>query len=254
MAKSTVFLCCPSYGGIEPETVASMMQASRPDSDVYPLYRLRQPGSLLGHEFCSYWCEALNVRKEAGLTHFAMIHSDVSAQDWWLEDMVKELERTRADVLSAVIPIKDNRGLTSTGIQNKRTGEIDRFTLTQVHAMGKRTFGTQDVKMFPGDRLVVNTGLWVCDFTRPWVEKVHFEVRNGIEKMPDGKFYPTVLPEDWNFSVQCDDLGLRVMATLCVEVCHYGRAKFNNQEIWGHDIDPESSGRWAKEELCLAKK
>jgi hypothetical protein len=86
---------------------------------------------------------------------------------------------------------------------------------------------------FPTEWLMVNTGLWLCDFTQPWVEKVCFAILDDIRREGDGRFRPMALPEDWNFSGWCARQGLRVFATRAVPVVHHGRAGYRNDVSWG---------------------
>src|SRR5262245_29113674 len=110
VTRPKVFLACPSYGQVEIEVALSILQASR-DCDV-----LVQPQSfsILPHNFNILWCDALNRREELGLTHFAMTHSDVAAGQYWLDTLIAEQQATGVDILSTVIPIKNERGITST--------------------------------------------------------------------------------------------------------------------------------------------
>ncbi len=223
-----VFLAIPNYGCIHPETVASIMQASQ---QVQVFTRVGASCSLLAMSFNGFWCQALNARKELGLTHFAMIHSDIEAEAGWLDKLLSEQQRVKADVLSAIIPIKSELGDTSTGIYDHYKKCVSRLSLERVHQL-PQTFDITAV----GDRgqaLVVNTGLWICDFTKPWVEKVHFAILDHIVKEEDGQFQPRNFPEDWNFSIQCVGFGVKVFATRCVKIDHLGNAKYPNYTVWG---------------------
>jgi hypothetical protein len=137
--------------------------------------------------------------------------------------------------MSTVIPIKDDRGLSSTGILRKETGAVRRLTMTEIHTLPESfTIAQTDS---PDQVLAVNTGLWVCDFTDEWVEKVTFTIRDGIQKGEDGLFRAAVMPEDWDFSAQCARLGLSVGATRKVVVDHYGRKAYRNDQVWGQETD-----------------
>lgn len=80
---------------------------------------------------------------------------------------------------------------------------------------------------------MVNTGLWVCDFSKPWVEEHAFRILDTIMKTPEGRFLPRTLPEDWGFSAWLADRGLKVCATRKVKVIHHGRASYSNDHVWG---------------------
>jgi len=79
---------------------------------------LQGQGSLLANCFNMLWCRALNARKqEPRLRYFAMLHADVEPQmPFWLDVLLHELESNKADMVSAVVPIKTRQGLTSTAI------------------------------------------------------------------------------------------------------------------------------------------
>jgi hypothetical protein len=187
-------------------------------------------GSLLANNFNRLWCEALNTRAERGWTHFAMHHADVSAEPRWLDTLLAEMDRVAADVLSVVIPLKDERGLTSTAVRTPGRDDFRRLTLREVMALPP-TFAAADVAL---DKvLLVNTGLWLCRFTAPWVEGVCFEVRDRIYQDEAGRFRAAVLPEDWNFALWCADHGLKVFATRAVKVTHRGGQDYGNDTAWG---------------------
>ena len=183
----------------------------------------------------------MNQRQDKGLTHFAMHHADIQAEVGWLDQLIDEMAVVQADVLSVVVPIKDEKGLTSTGLQDPKTCKIRRLTMREIFTLPK-TFNAKDCSQL-GDTdnrqlttdnyLMVNTGLWICDFTKPWVEEAFFEIRDKIIQLPDGRFAANVLPEDWNFSGWCANQGLKVFATRRVKSHHYGRARFSNTHAWG---------------------
>lgn len=133
-----------------------------------------------------------------------------------------------ADILSVIIPLKDDRGLTSTGIFHD--SEIRRFTMKEVYDLPE-TFCMSDLNR-PGT-LMVNTGLWICDFTQAWVEKVCFTILDYIEKNSEGIWEARSLSEDWNFSLNAERLGLKVYATRKVQVGHHGEACWDNMSVWG---------------------
>jgi hypothetical protein len=229
MFKRSVLVALPHYGELAPEALPGLAYPSlRDDTRV----KLQTNGaSLLAHNFNRLWCAALNQRQALGLTHFAMHHADIGAEPGWLDTLIDEQQRVGADVISAVVPIKDGRGVTSTGLQHQDSLEIKRLTLKEVHKL-PATFAAHHTNVAE-HRLVVNTGLWICDFTSPWVEEACFEVRDRIVKGEDGLFRANVLSEDWNFSGWCGRRGLKVFATTAVMVGHFGRSRFGNETPWG---------------------
>lgn len=216
----SVMLAMPSYGPVEPESKLVALYCSK-EHQVIPAMG---GCSLLAMGFNILWCKALNNREHAGITHFAMAHSDIATEHWWIDKLIAEMDRVGADVLSAVVPLKKRGGETSTAMMDEH-GLIARMNLADCHKIGP-TFQASDV---PCSILCVNTGLWVCDFTKPWVEQIHFEVRDSIEREQSGEFVAKNLPEDWNFSIQCARLGVKVFATTLLSVTHFGREGYSNR-------------------------
>jgi hypothetical protein len=222
-----VFLAVPHYDCIVPQALPGLIQASL-EGRVATLNL--EGGSLLAMVFNKLWCRALEERDRVGLTHFSMHHADIEAPAGWLDVLLDEQARVGADVLSCVVPIKDNRGLTSTGTRDPETGRIRRFTLREVFDMPE-TFSIEDTDT-PGHWLMVNTGMWVCDFTRPWVAEVCFSILDGMA-WENGARVARALPEDWNFSGWCAQRGLKVWATRKVPLIHHGRAGYTSARVWG---------------------
>jgi hypothetical protein len=227
---ASVFIGVPTYDQLASQALPGLMLATQRHR-----YHIRtESGSLLALMFNFLWCRALNARAE-GITHFAMHHADIEAEPGWLDVLLDELERTGADVLSAVVPIKDNRGVTSTGHADPATHRIRRLTMHEVQRLPE-TFGPGQLWMAgkpASDYLMVNTGLWVCNLTRPWAEEVCFTVQDAITRDGRGRFWPRCVPEDWGFSFWLQQRGLRVLATRKVKVIHHGRAGYANDRPWG---------------------
>jgi len=234
---ASVFVGVPHYGSLVPEVLRSIMTAST-EAQVHVT---TNGASLLAHNFNILWCSALNKRAESNLTHFAMHHADILAEACWLDKLLEEMRRVEADVISVVVPIKDSRGLTSTGMQDPQTMNIRRLTMAEIMDLPV-TFDAEDTRKFWEDDnprwLMVNTGLFLVDFTKPWVEESYFEIRDAIRRGEDGRFSAHVLSEDWHWSGMLARKGLRVFATRAVHVVHYGRADFHNNQVWGCATDP----------------
>lgn len=226
MATESVFLALPSRGSVITPLATALFKTGKTN-----VYGIRSHScSLLTLTFNSLWCMALNERAN-GITHFAMIHDDVwPVGDAWLDDLMREHRACGADVTSVTIPIKDDRGLTSTAILHRPTRRMKRLTMTEVCSLPP----TFDATSFGAECVILpNTGLWVCDFTKPWVEDVCFTMRDRIFKGIDNKWVPQCFGEDWGFGVQLAEHGLRVCATSAVKVAHQGKFDFPNFEPWG---------------------
>jgi hypothetical protein len=212
--------------------------------------------SLLGGNFNYIWTTALNNRLKCscgwrgsspdGLcfrcdspceqfaTHAAMIHSDVEPiNDYWLEAMLTEMERTGADMLSVVLPIKTQDGITTTAIEDRRTGKLRRLTMTEIGAIPEVTFDAATAG-YPDHNLLVSSGLWIADLRNPWVEHNWFEVRDRIfRETKDGQFDHETAAEDWSFSRRMHKMGRKVVASTCVRANHWGEAIYPNDQPWG---------------------
>jgi hypothetical protein len=224
--STSVFLAVPYYDHLVAAALPGLLQPSQQAVATLTL----ESGSLLAMVFNQLWCHALNQRRIFGLTHFAMHHADIQAPPFWIDTLLDEQQHVGADMLSVVVPIKDDRGLTSTGTRDPVHGAIRRFTMKEIYDLPE-TFSIADTTV-RDHWLMVNTGLWICDFTKPWVEQVVFSILDSII-CENGRFQARSLPEDWNFSGWCARQGLRVFATRKLPVVHHGRAAYGNDEVWG---------------------
>lgn len=226
-----VFLAMPHNGPI----IAGAAVAMRPSVD-FPVMAVYGEGSILCDVFNTLWCHALNERSRTPITHFAMLHSDVVPRLDWLSILIAEQIRTGADIVSAVVPIKSPEGLVSTVIDGPRlNGDAyayeRRLTMHEVWDLPE-TFSAADCG-FPDRDLLVNSGCWVCDFTKPWVEQVEFETYTQIRRDESGQFVHRCMSEDYLFSRRVQQLGGKVMATRKVPLSHMGTSPAPNTMPWG---------------------
>lgn len=212
-------------------------------------------GSLLCQNFNMLWASALDCLEQGDpITHFAMLHADVVPCPLWVDILLDELKEQNADILSAVIPLKDGRGLTSTGI-----GRLDdpwrplfRLSMTQVMDLPE-TFTAADCG-HPDKPLLVNTGCWICRFDPAWVYEHTFHIQDRITRNALGRWAAQVEPEDWAFSRWAHTRGLKVMATRKLGVEHMGKAAFSNQKAWGDwSFDQDHDGEEFRPS-CQARK
>jgi len=229
-----VFLALPSYDGRRDNSSALV---NLPDgTSVYEASL-----SLLTGVFNQCWAQGLNARDDNQCDYFVMLHSDVVVKTPnWVDVLLDEMEKHRAKVMSAVIPIKNVLGHTSTGVDDPTDpwGTVRLLTMHEI--MRLPVTGTRK-------NLVVNTGLMAVDFTEPWVEKICFHMHDKIEKV-GGRWRAKTIPEDWDFSRQCRDLGVEVWATRAVAVDHVGRAVYPNDAAWGLE---ETDEQWRSEQRIL---
>lgn len=195
-------------------------------------------GSLLAAMFNACWAQAVNGYVQGALDGFAMVHADVAAEFGWLDLLHEELVRSEADIISAVIPIKDIRGLTSTAVDD--TGDEwrpRRLTLKEVQQLPE-TFTSEDV----GGALLLNTGLWLCRLG-PWCTSTCFQILDTL-RLEGGSYVQRTQPEDWHFSRQLHSHGLKLAATTRVKVKHYGESPFCNYgPAWGWATDETNGTR-----------
>jgi len=207
--------------------------------------------SLLAHNFNILLSAALNLRWQVGLTHFLLLHADVVPHgERWLETMLDEMERHHVQVLSAVIPIKDHRGLTSTALDTSGLKDVEpwrcrRLTLTECDKLPVTFDGREaaaGIDLWPKHLepvLLVNTGLMLIDLRAKWVDDVCFTVRDQIGRNAEDRRTAYCEPEDWGFSRWLHSRCIPYKATRCVAVGHAGNAFYESGHVWGTDeIDP----------------
>lgn len=194
------------------------------------------PCPLLNHNFNRYWAEALNQRDESGATHFAMIHNDVCPEHGWANVLLDELTRLDADVVSAIVPLKDWRGLTSTAAYDGDPWQRKRLSMREVCELPDDTFDS-----FDGLPLLLNTGLWICDIRKDWCDDWHFRSEERIVDR-NGRRVAEVLPEDWAFSHWLNQRGAATYATRKIKLRHVGSLDFHaDGQPWGTSQTDEES-------------
>lgn len=221
-ASLKLFLALPNYGHQRFNTIPIIHAVTEP-GPFDAIFPEEHPGSLLAYGFNLLWVRALEERQH-GCTHFLMLHADVvPIERDWLARLHQEMVTHNAQVLSAVVPLKDPCGLTSTACYTDG-GALRRLTMTEAMARPE-TFTAPD--------LLVNTGLLLVDLRAPWVEEICFTVTDRIAKHEDGSYTVHVLGEDYGFSLQARRLGIPLWATRAVPLSHAGLSWFPNSHAWG---------------------
>lgn len=192
--------------------------------------------SILTQSFNVLWAKAYTLSHTMGVTHFAMLHADVVPEQFWLDKLFMIHQKTGADVVSVVLPIKDERGLTSTGFlpvdADIKYFPVRRLTLSEVYKLPP-TFGGKDLANAGySPRMVINTGLFLAKLNTPWTNKVVFHMEDFIHY---GKSRATMgcISEDWCFSDILYQNGVHYLATREVSACHVGSFNYSNHEVWG---------------------
>lgn len=217
-------------GTVSAGTAAAICQVATSKRQVAVAFRA---ASLLPFCFNQLVCEAINGRrnKKHPIQVLLLLHDDVvpGGTDW-LDRFLDIMETMKLDVLSAIVPIKDQKGLTSTGLDTDRW-RPRRLTMTEIDKMPE-TFTDEYIYSRFGHKLLVNTGLMAIRLG-DWCKDMAFSFDNRIIEGPDGVFHPEVEPEDWRFSRWCAMHKLRYGATRAIRVIHLGTFGFGNTGAWG---------------------
>lgn len=171
---------------------------------------------------------------------FLLWHSDIIPEHHFLDKLLEIQKRTGAEILSAVVPIKDERGMTSTALDEPvgdrpQDWSPKRYSMAEVLAMPEKTW--------THPKLLLNTGLFLLDLNAPWLdlEKINFRFEDKIMRYR-GRLMAFMKPEDWNFSKDARALGCtKQYATLEVRVEHRGLAVFPSDQAWGAPTDDNSA-------------
>ena len=220
--------------------LALLNEANQPNTPSFSV--LTNHSSLLARGFNELYCYALNHRPE--VTHFMMIHADVIPERGFIGKMYAEMERAGCDVLSVALPLKDNRGLTSTALDMGHK-EPKRLSLKEL-ALLPETFEALDLARLNGNEkvnigpLLVNSGLMLVDLRKPWCEQCWFAITDRIERNEQGIFQPVTDSEDWYFSRRARLLGAKVMATRIIQARHVGNMEFPNWGAWGTHVQDDA--------------
>ena len=222
----TIFIGMPTRPGSFAHTRASLAHNHASLGREHTIILSSAHTSLLPHTFNLLWVDALNKRKEHGITHFGMIHDDVCAEPGWVDVMLEEMERVNADIIAAVVPIKSKKGITSTGIDNpKCPWNTRRLTMTEVC---KKSI------TFTHPRLLLNTGLWLCKMSPLFCDPPLFFRQQDrlVQDSESGKWFADTIPEDWDFSRRVRERKGRIFATRKVSLFHQ-EEEYENQTPWG---------------------
>lgn len=240
MAEKVAILGMPAYGG---PTMAAARAFFRARANPSTLKLTYQQASLLDSNCCALWAQALNLsRAGQAPAYFAMLHADVQPPDFWLDTLIDELEARGLDVLSAVVPIKDQHGLTSTALGSSDLADPEaswrcfcRVTMAELYQLPE-TFTAADCG-HPDRPLLFNTGCFVCRFDEGWARHCSFSSRTRIAWDEEaGRYLVEAEPEDWHFARDCHRQGLRIACTRKLLLSHRGHTDFGNDRVWG-DLD-----------------
>lgn len=226
--RYTIFVAQPNAG-----TVMSCAVESLSHMTARHKIRLQMSGfGDVAHNFNMLWCDCLNGRKEHGLTHFAMLHSDIRISPYWLDTLIEEMDRLDAEVISTIVPIKDTRGLTTTGIRYAGQWGTKRFTMREIMAFPE-TFSIADVGDPATEHLAINTGAWVCRINTGWADEFPGFTDNYRIRNVGGYRTPDFDSEDWLFSDWLAENKIRTYVTRKPAAYHVGAFEYGNTSSWG---------------------
>jgi hypothetical protein len=215
-----ILLALPNCGHVEHEVIQTIIHASKD-----PIQLSSRSSSMLPDNFNVLWCQMMN----GDFTHFAMIHSDVTAEPLWIDKLLAIMEEKKSDVFSVVMPIKDETGDTSTAFKQD-DGLVKRLSLKQVRELPE-TFDEKDVGKLlkTTGTLLVNTGLWIAK-RGDWCKKfTGFRMLTDIFFSEETKKWQVRrISEDWEFSMWAKEQGLKVHATRKIQATHIGRNGWRN--------------------------
>lgn len=223
--KPHIFLALPCYGDrINASHIKSLNIATKTATVEVRTYGL----SILTRNFNSLYVMALNDDR---FTHFAMLHDDTEPDELWIDKLLGISSEFNADIVSAISPIKDVRGLTSTAIDepvgnNDPRWRVRRLSLHELHDKHPVTF--------TNEKLLLNTGCMLVRLKDPRTRELWFSFDDAIIDDPKrpGKKIAVGVSEDWVFSRRANALGLKLAATRAIKIKHTGRAEFTNAK-WG---------------------
>jgi hypothetical protein len=223
-----VLLGVPFYDKIHHKVIASWRRSHNPKGPNKVSDWISQ-NSFPMMNFNDIWCYGLNGRKTHGFDRVMMQHADVvPLNPCWVDIAVRELAESGADLMGFVLPIKDERSLSSTMLIDEETSNTRQLTMEEILELPKRF----DSSEFPGYQLCVGTGLWIADITKPWAEKVWFDTPSRIVKHEDGTFHAQTVSDDFFFSRWLHRLGAKVMASRALTVAHVGDFDYRNDQAW----------------------
>lgn len=213
----------------------SAMAMAKTASQRYPHWLMNKGHSILPLTFNELFCAALNARDKEGATHFAMLHNDIVPEThFWIDVLMDELIANDLDMISAVVPLKNSRGLTSTGTDTPGyPWGVRRLTMHEVMKL-PATFTAADVPHRAKDAgLLLNSGCWLMTLTEPWVRGLHFRQQDRIIWcLATQEWAAQSISEDWDFSRQLFSRGCRLGATRKVALYHQ-MPDWTNQRAWG---------------------
>lgn len=203
------------------------------------------------------WVDAMNLLESGEITHFAMLHGDIEPDPTqrWIDILLEEMEAHSATLVSTHLPIKDQRGLTSSGVCDpavKWGGAYRRFTQKEILHELPETFNNV-LAGYPDKPLLHNTGCWIADLRKPVFRelntdgslKTFFQFPERIVRDKKGKWSHEQESEDWYFSRDLWERGVRdTWITRRVRLTHFGMMGWPNWVDFGDYENGDENTAW----------
>lgn len=216
-------------------------------------------------DFNICWTDAMNLYEAGRITHFAMLHGDIApaTDQYWLDILLEVMDEKDAELVSAHSPIKDGRGLTSSGICDPSNpwGAFRRFTQREILEQLPDPFNAE-LAGYADRPLLHNTGMWVADLRKPVFRETNadgtlrfvFRFPERIRRDSDGRWQHEQESEDWLFSRELWERGARnTWITSRIRLEHIGKMAFPNDKPFGQfkNGDEHTAQRWRRHETKL---
>ena len=206
--------------------------------------------------FNNLWCQALCSRLSHNIELSVMFHADIVPSAYCIDTMLDVMEETGASVVSVASPIKDDRGIFSTAIDDPNDPWAPLFRVTAAQLAELPDVFTAADLGHPDKALLVNTGCWLAKITEPWARQFAlerdstgqsgFNTLDCIEEDENGRLFPRFQPEDWRFSRWLHRHKIPYVCTKRVVLTHVGSYRFRNDQVWGQERDHLSKETPAK--------
>jgi hypothetical protein len=216
-------------------------------------------------DFNILWCDAINNYEAGRITHFAMLHGDIEpdSEQRWLDILLDIMDEKGAELVSAHSPIKDHRGLTSSGICDPSNpwGAYRRFTQREILHELPDVFDNVAAG-YPDRPLLHNTACWVADLRKPVFSETTadgelrtiFRFPERIRRNAAGLWEHEQESEDWVLSRELWERGARnTWITSRVRFKHLGGMTWANWVDFGQykQGDENTAHRWREERDAL---
>ncbi len=207
--------------------------------------------------FNAAWVDALNAYELGEITHFAMVHADMSVTPWWVDTCMEEMDKYDLGLVSVPARLKDGRAICSCGVGKPGSNWTAhrRWTVPEIQGAPKETFNAADMG-YPGYALLHNNGCWVADLRKPeWFKTddngdlyAFHNFPRRVRRGDNGMWDVDGESEDWFFSRRIHELGIKSAITRKVRTIHAGVCGYPSYGDGGaNDRDEDCRDRWGND-------